>query len=110
MFTEGVCNEEILFIVVGEDVSCYVLPWGIWYISGMHRLDCFLVLVLGMELAMINIIGNVSIYSGTVDGGLGQVSHLLYASVIVVEISEHPLTQLRGYTHCLPLTVLHSLW
>ena len=60
-------------------------------------------LMLGTDLATVKIIGNVSFYSGPVDGGLGEVSHLLYASVIVVEITEHPLIQLKGYTHTVSL-------
>ena len=59
--------------------------------------------MLGTDLAAINIIGNVSICSGPVDSGLEEVSHLLYASVIVVEIIEHPLIQLRVYTHFVSL-------
>ena len=82
-------------MVVGEEVSCKVLPLGFWYISGEHRLDCLLSLILGTDRAVINIIGDVSIYSGPVNSGLGEVSYLLYASVIVV-ITEHPLIQLRG--------------
>ena len=82
---------------------------GIWYISRKHRLDCLLGIMLGTDLAMINIIGNVRIYSGPGDGGLGEVSHLLYASVIVVEITEHPLIQCRGYTHsvCIQYSILN---
>ena len=72
IFTESVCNREVLFVVVGEEVSCQVLLWGIWYISGEHRLDCLLGLMLGTNLASINIISDVHIYSRPVDGGLGQ--------------------------------------
>ena len=100
IFTEGVCAEEILFVVVGEEVSCQVLPWEIWCISGEHRLDC---LMLGTDLAMINIIDNVSIYSGPVDGGLGEVCHLLYPSVVVVQETEHLFIQLRGFAHSVSL-------
>ena len=49
-----------------------------------------------------NIIGNVSILSGPVDSGLGEVSHLLYTSVVVVEITGNPLIQLRGYNTLSP--------
>ena len=43
-------------VVSEEEVSCKVLPWGIWYISGDHRLDCLLGLMLSANLALINII------------------------------------------------------
>ena len=66
IFTESVCNEEVLFVVVGEEVSC---PWGIWYISGEHRLDCLLGSMLGTNFALINTIGDVQVYAGPVDGG-----------------------------------------
>ena len=99
IFIGGVCDDEILFMVVCKDVCCQVLPRGIWYISGKHRLDCLLGLMLGIDLTMINIIGNVGIYSGPVEGGLGEVCHFLYTSVVVVEITEHPFIQLRGYAH-----------
>ena len=56
-------------MVVGEEVSCQVLPWGIWHISRDHSLDCLLGLMLGTNLASINIINNVHIYSGPVDSG-----------------------------------------
>ena len=79
------------------------LPQGNWYISGEHRLDCLLGLMLGTDLAIISIIGNVSVYSGPVDSGLGHVSHLLYCPMVVVEITEHPLIQLRVYTHSVSL-------
>ena len=85
-------------MVVGEEVSCQDLPWGT-HISGDHRLDCLLGLKLDTDLAMINIISDVCIYSRPVDGSLGQVSHFLYASMVVVEITEHPLIQLKRYTH-----------
>ena len=49
------------------------------------------------------LIGNVHIYSGPVDSGLGQVSHFFYASVVVVEMTEHLLIQLKGYTHSVSL-------
>ena len=61
--------------------------------------------------AMINIIGNVVVYLGPVDGGLGEVSHLLCTSVLVVELSGHPFIQLRGYTHSFSLyqySILHG--
>ena len=90
-------------MVIGEEVSCQVLPQGIWYISGEHRLDCLLGLMLGTTLALINVINNVCIYSKLVDGGLGQVSHLFHSSVVVVEITEHPIIQFRGYTHSVSL-------
>ena len=54
-------------------------------------MDCLLGLMLGTGLAMINIIGNVSIYPRPVDSGLGEVSHLLNSSVVVMQVSEHPL-------------------
>ena len=65
-------------MVVSEEVNCKVLPWGIWCISWEHRLDWLLGLMLGTDLGMIIIISNVSICSGLVDIGLGEVSHLLY--------------------------------
>ena len=49
---------------------------------------------------MINIIGNVSIFSGPVDSGLEEVSHLLYTSVVVVEITEF-LSYSSGGIHTL---------
>ena len=96
IFTKSVCNEEVLFVVAGEEVSCQVLPGNSWHISQEHRLDCLLGLMLGTNLALINIISDVSIYSGPVDGGLGEVSHLLYASIVVVKVTEHHLIHLRG--------------
>ena len=39
----------------------YVKKWGIWHISGEHRLDCLLGLMLGTGFATINIIGDVNI-------------------------------------------------
>ena len=59
--------------------------------------------MLGTNLAMINIICNVHIYSGLVDIGFGQVSHLFYSSVVVVEITECPLIKLKGYAHAVSL-------
>ena len=60
-------------VVAGEEVSCQVLPWGIWCISHFkHRLGCLLGLMLGTNLAMINTIGYDCIYSSTVNGGLGR--------------------------------------
>ena len=52
IFTESVCDEEIYFMVVDEEVSCQVLPQGIWYISGEYRLDCLLGLMLGSDHAI----------------------------------------------------------
>ena len=83
-------------MVVGEEVSCQVLPQGIWFISGEHRLDCLHDLMLGTNLALINIICDVCICSRPVDRCLGQVSHLFYSSVVVMEITEHSLIHLRG--------------
>ena len=103
IFTKGACDEEILFMIVGKEVSCQVLPWGVWYIVREHRLDCLFGLMLGTDLAMINIISNVSVYSWPVDNGLGEMSYLLYASVIVVEITECPFIQLSEYTHSFSL-------
>ena len=40
---------------------------------------------------------------------LGEVSHLLYVSVIVTQVTEHPLIQLRGCAHSVSLlTILYS--
>ena len=61
-------------MVVCEEICCQILPQGIWHISGECRLDCLLGLMLGTGLAMINIIGDVGIYPGPVDSGLGEVS------------------------------------
>ena len=69
-FLQNVSDEEILFVIVGEEVSWQVLSQGIWYISGEHSLDCLLGHMLDTNLAMINIIGNVHIYSGPIDSGL----------------------------------------
>ena len=80
IFTESVCDEEIFFAIVCEEVSCQILPRGIWHISEEHRLDCLPDLMLGTYIASINIIGNVHNYSGPADGGLGRVYTLLYAS------------------------------
>ena len=57
--------------------------------------------MLGTDLASLNIIGNVCIHSGPVDGGLGQASHLLYASMIVMKVTEHSAFShtAQGYTH-----------
>ena len=90
-------------MVVDEDVSCEVLPGVIWHFSLKHRLDCLPGLMLGANLAKINIISNVHIYSGLVDGGLRQVSHLLYASAIVAKLTECSLIQLRGMHTLSPL-------
>ena len=47
--------------------------------------------MLGTGLAMINIIGDVGIYPGPVDSGLGEVSHLLNSSVVAMQVTEHSL-------------------
>ena len=96
IFTESLCKDEVLLVVVGEEVSCQVLSWGIWYILQEHRLDCLLGLMLGTKLALINIISDVHVYSGPVDSGFGQESHLFYSSVVVVDSTEHGLIHLRG--------------
>ena len=54
--------------------------------------------LLAWAYSSINLTGNVYIYSRPVDGGLGQRSHLFYASMVVVEITEHSLMQFWGYT------------
>ena len=40
---------------------------------------------------MIDIIGNVSIYPRPVDSVLGEVSHLLNSSVVVMQVTQHSL-------------------
>ena len=71
--------------------------------SGTSWGACLLGLMLGTGLAMINIICNVSIYTGPVYGSLGEVSHLLYASVVIMQVTEHPLIQLMRYAHSVSL-------
>ena len=60
IFTESVCNEEIFFAVVGEEVSCQALPGGESGTSLRSRgWTACLALYWSADLAMINIIANV---------------------------------------------------
>ena len=103
IFTEDVCYEEIFFAIVGEDISSKVLPGRIWHVSWKLRVNCLFCLMLATDLAMINIIGDVCIYSGPVNNCLGQASYFLYSSVIGLKVTECHLIQLRGYAHSVPL-------
>ena len=47
--------------------------------------------MLDTSLAMIDIIGNVCIYPGPVDSGLGEVSHLLSSSMVAMQVTKHSL-------------------
>ena len=73
--------------------------------SQEHWLECLFGLMLGINLASINIISNVCIHYGPIDSCLGQVSHLFNASVVTVQVTECSLIELRGY-----LRGIHTLF